>query len=39
VTVDVVVPTSLSDDEKRAIEQLAALSSDDPREKLKRNRK
>ncbi|MFM7490328.1 MAG: molecular chaperone DnaJ [Actinomycetota bacterium] len=39
VTVDVVVPTSLSDDEKRAIEQLAALASDDPRDTLKRNRK
>ena len=38
VTVEVVVPTSLSDEERKTIEQLAALANGDVREKLNRKR-
>lgn len=36
VTIDVVVPTSVSDDERRLIEQLGELSTVDPRHALRR---
>ncbi len=37
VTVDVIVPTELTDDERRVIEELASVTAGDPREKLSRN--
>ena len=40
VTVDVIVPTELDDEERQLIEKLGALATDDdPRRRIKRNRK